>query len=120
VKKSRIIYVNKSEFKGLFVVIMAKIHKKNMDVLSALCPPSALEVVKMIKERRLVAIVFDCDPCLFKKTIDKIAKERNGVKIILVSRKSRCSCDCLDEHNKMVVSTLREAFNRIPIETANP
>ncbi|MFA6430377.1 MAG: hypothetical protein WC229_02155 [Candidatus Paceibacterota bacterium] len=99
---------------------MAKIYKKNMDVLSALCPPSALEIVRMIKERKLVAIVFDCDHCLFKKTIDEIAKEKTGVKIILVSRNTRCSCECLNSHNKTVVSTLREAFNYIPRETANP
>lgn len=118
--KNKIIYVNKSEFKGLLVVIMAKIYKKNMDVLSALYPPSALEIVRVIKERKLVAIVFDCDTCLFKKTIDEMLREKSGIKIIIVSREARCSCECLASHNKTVVSTLREALNYIPRETASP
>jgi len=114
--KNKVIYVNKSEFKGLFVIIMAKIYKKNIDVLSALCPFSALEIVKIIKERKLVAIVFDCDTCLFKKTVDEIAKIKNGIKIIIISRNSRCSCECLGTHNKTIVSTTREAFNYLPRE----
>jgi len=118
--KNKVIYINKSEFKGLFVIIMAKIYKKNMDVLSALYPPSALEIVRIIKKRKLVAIVFDCNACLFKKTIDEMAKEKSGIKIIIVSREARCSYECLASHNKTVVSTLKEALNYIPRETASP
>jgi hypothetical protein len=118
--KNKIVYVNKSELKGLFVLIMSRIHKKNIDVLAAVCPPSALEIVKIIKERNLVAIIFDCNHCLFKRTIDEIAKEKTGIKIILIERSSRCSCDCLSKHNKTVVRTLGEAFNYIPKAAANP
>ena len=112
--KKRIVYVNESEFRGLFVIIMAKIYKKNIDVLSALCPPSALDTIKTIKENRLVAIVFDCNPCLFKRTIDEIAKEKTGIKIILVSRNSKCLYDCVSSPYKKVVNTLKEAFDHIP------